>query len=83
MVKLHDVYTEMPGTNGVGDAYLIFEHLGCIGSMQDECCSLFGVSLNWLKGSRLESNFLFRPSTDGSPPVDGGQRLLPVDSRTD
>jgi hypothetical protein len=28
VVKLHDVYTEMPGTNGVGDAYLIFEHPG-------------------------------------------------------
>eukprot|EP00435_Cladocopium_sp_Y103_P064098 s444_g25.t1 len=27
VVKLHDVYTEMPGTNGVGDAYLIFEYV--------------------------------------------------------
>ena len=37
--------------------------------MQDECCRLFGVSLNWW-GSLLESSFLFQP-IDGSPPVDG------------
>ena len=39
------------------------------GFMQDECCRLFGVSLNWW-GSLLESSFLFQP-IDGSPPVDG------------
>ncbi len=29
VVKMYDVYSEMPGSNGsVGDVYLIFEHLG-------------------------------------------------------
>lgn len=32
VVKMYDVYSEMPGSNGsVGDVYLIFEHLGELG----------------------------------------------------
>ena len=28
VVQMHEVYTETPGANGVGDIYLIFEQLG-------------------------------------------------------